>query len=215
MPLGFPPALGSSPVLGVVVPIPLSPWSPVPEGAGDSEGALVLSVAPEVEDPPEVEVAPELSGMVVPPLLSGVVAPPLLSVAPELSVAPPEPPPASCAINRAAMKAAQRASTWMRRFMLGGAWPWGSLLDHRTRRPFVHRRIFPHLATVQPCHRSALRMAWVGFRVPFGHGMGEKGNGELPDDPAPRKRFLAPNGEWSGQRESNPHGQLGRLELYH
>jgi hypothetical protein len=23
------------------------------------------------------------------------------------------------------------------------------------------------------------------------------------------------SGIWSGQRESNPHGQLGRLELYH
>ncbi len=52
--------------------------------------------------------------------------------------------------------------------------------------------------------------------MPFGRrgGLGTKGLSEIGQFSSNKTRFTYEIAV-SGQRESNPHGQLGRLELYH
>ena len=186
--------------------------APPGAGVGSAPGSGVTSLEPLSMFPP-------------PPWPAGAPASPEAGAPP--ASAPP--PPGSWAIMRTASSAvAHMARTCRRRFIFGGGEAYSRLLDHRAPQPFGFPRNFSRLSAARTCHRSALRMALEdvrrrGFAVK--EGFGKKGTAELADAFPPRKRLVRrltrkPAGaggsvEGSGQRESNPHGQLGRLELYH
>ena len=113
------------------------------------------------------------------------------------------------------------AVRWRTRLALAGVVSsWGSV-GHTAAfwtAPLLHRSFFRafSFALPQPGLVIVLRCGW--HEAAFGSlekWLGKKGDRRVSGCPSRRQAVTQPCGKWSGQRESNPHGQLGRLELYH